>query len=55
MGYEILECRIDGCRYGLKSEAGSFLKKSWKVLTTDQHFYNQFRLKCCLKNHDHDY
>ena len=55
MGYEIWECRIDGCRYGLKSEAGGFLKKSWKVLTTDQHFYNQFRLKCCLKNHDHDW
>ena len=55
MDKEIWECRIDGCRYGLKSETGNFLKKSWKVVTTDQLFYNQFRLKCCLKNHDHEW
>ena len=28
--------------------------KSWSILTSDIEFYNTFRLKCCLKNHEHE-
>ena len=52
---EIWTCRIDGCRFGMKGESGNFIKKSWKVITTDQEFYNQFRLKSCLGNHQHEW
>lgn len=47
------QCRMDGCRYGLKNDQGEFLNKAWTILTTDLHFYNEFRLKVCLKNHQH--
>ena len=52
---ELWECRIDGCRFGLKSAHGNFIKKSWKVVTSSQEFYNRFRLKCCLNNHQHEW
>ena len=29
--------------------------KSWSILTSDIHFYNEFRLRCCLKNHTHEW
>lgn len=47
------QCRMDGCRYGLRNDQGEFLNKAWTILTTDLHFYNEFRLKVCLKNHQH--
>ena len=50
---ELWECRIDGCRFGLKDSDGEFLKKSWRILTSSQEFYNRFRLKCCVGNHQH--
>eukprot|EP00435_Cladocopium_sp_Y103_P035607 s416_g9.t1 len=39
---ELWECRIDGCRYGLKSANGNFIKKFWKVIISDQEFYKRF-------------
>ena len=50
-----LDCRIDGCRYGLKSQKGNFLLKSWKVKTNSLEFYAEFRLKTCLRNHEHEW
>ena len=50
-----LDCRIDGCRYGLKSQKGNFLLKSWKVKTNSPEFYAEFRLKTCLRNHEHEW
>ena len=49
------ECRIDGCRFGLKASSGNFLQKPWIILTTDIHFYREFRLRVCLKNHQHEW
>ena len=51
---EVWWCRIDGCRFGMKSSSGNFLLKSWSVLTSDVDFYGTFRLRCCLKNHEHE-
>lgn len=55
LGREVYFCKLDGCRYGLKSSQGHHLQKSWLILTTDQIYYNQFRLQVCLKNHEHDH
>ena len=50
-------CRIDGCRYNLKSgEPGSedlFLQKKWLIKTTDVEFHARFKTKICTKNHTH--
>ena len=48
-------CRVDGCRFGLKSENGGFILKPWYILTTDIHFYREFRLRVCDKNHEHEW
>ena len=48
-------CRVDGCRFGLKSENGGFILKPWYILTTDIHFYHEFRLRVCVKNHEHEW
>eukprot|EP00434_Breviolum_minutum_P013481 symbB.v1.2.011883.t2/scaffold806.1/size231046/10 len=55
LGREIFFCRIDGCRYGMKSTNGNHVKKSWTIMTTDIEFYNEFRLKACLGNHQHEW
>ena len=51
LGREVYSCKLDGCRFGLKSDNGNHIQKSWTILTTDQIFYNRFRLQVCLKNH----
>ncbi len=48
-------CRIDGCRYGLRSSSGGFLKKSWTIATTSQTFYHLYKMKTCVGNHAHDH
>ena len=48
-------CRIDGCRYGLRSSSGGFLKKSWTIATTSQTFFHLYKTKTCVGNHEHDY
>ena len=48
-------CRIDGCRYGLRSSSGGFLKKSWTIATTSQTFYHLYKTKTCVGNHAHDH
>ena len=55
LGLEIYFCRIDGCRFGMKSTNGFHVKKSWTIMTTDVEFYNNFRLRACLKNHEHEW
>ena len=52
---ELWICRVDGCRFGMKSSQGNFIQKSWKIMTSDVEFYSKFRLRCCLKNHDHEW
>ena len=52
---QIYDCRIDGCRYGLKSQSGNPMQKPWLIRTTDVQFYSEFRLKVCLKNHTHEW
>ena len=46
--------RVDGCRYGLKSAQGRFLRKSWSIGTTSQRFYTTYKSKTCTGCHDHD-
>ena len=50
-------CRIDGCRYHLKSgEPGcehEFLLKRWLIKTTDLQFHARFKTKVCTQNHTH--
>eukprot|EP00438_Fugacium_kawagutii_P003967 Skav207534 [mRNA] locus=scaffold756:114473:122071:+ [translate_table: standard] len=48
-------CRVDGCRFGMKAASGNFIQKSWSILTCDIGFYNTFRLRCCLNNHQHEW
>lgn len=55
LGCDLFYCRIDGCRYGMKSQKGNFIQKSWCVMTTDFQFHQRFRLKTCLRNHEHEW
>ncbi len=55
LGREVYFCRIDGCRFGMKSSGGNYVKKSWTIMTTDIAFYNEFRLRACLGNHEHEW
>ena len=52
-----LACRIDGCRYGMKSQrAGleyAFLNKRWRVQTSCTAFHAVFKSKTCVGNHEH--
>ena len=52
-GHEWLDCRIDGCRYHMRDAHGDFLKKKWKIKTTDELFHSQFRAKVCVGSHCH--
>ena len=52
---QVFDCRIDGCRFGLKSAKGNFIKKAWKIRTTSETFYAEFRLRVCLGNHTHEW
>ena len=51
-GQEWLDCRIDGCVYGMKTEDNTaFLKKKWMIRTNDPVFHRAFRAKVCCGNH----
>ena len=53
-GIPWLDCRIDGCNYGLKDSEGiNFLRKRWLVKTTDERFHQVFRAKVCCGQHQH--
>ena len=49
------DCRINGCRFGLKSAKGNFIKKAWRIRTTSVSFHAEFRLRVCLGNHTHEW
>eukprot|EP00435_Cladocopium_sp_Y103_P052091 s420_g16.t1 len=53
LGREVWDCRLDGCRFDMKTDDGMFISKEWTVKTTDINFYGNFRLKTCTKNHQH--
>ena len=55
LGFDLFYCRMDGCRYGMKSQKGNFVQKSWCIMTTDAQFHQKFRLKTCLRNHEHEW
>ena len=51
-GHDWLDCRIDGCVYGMKTEDNSaFLKKKWLIRTNNPAFHRSFRAKVCCGNH----
>ncbi|OLP94250.1 Copia protein [Symbiodinium microadriaticum] len=51
-GLPWLDCRIDGCNYGMRNEAtGQFVRKRWLVKTTDERFHRVFKAKICPGNH----
>ena len=53
-GVPWMNCRIDGCRYGLMNEEGTaFLHKRWTIKTTDEKFHQVYRAKVCPGNHEH--
>ena len=54
LGKDWYHANVDGCRYGLKSSRGRFLRKSWSIGTTSQTFYAKYRSKTCTGNHEHD-
>ena len=55
LGRSWLFSRIDGCRYGLQSSKGRFLRKSWTIASTSEHFHNLYRAKTCQGQHAHDH
>ncbi len=51
-GQDWLDCRIDGCVYGMKTEDNTaFLKKKWLIRTNNPVFHRAFRAKVCCGNH----
>eukprot|EP00439_Symbiodinium_sp_Y106_P053941 s332_g7.t1 len=49
-----VNCRIDGCRYGLREgEDGDFVQKRWTIKTNDENFHQVFRAKVCTGGHHH--
>ena len=49
-GLPWLQCRIDGCNYGMKDQAGvNFLQKKWLIKTTDENFHRVFEPKYALE------
>ena len=51
-GIPWLSCRVDGCAYGMRNEDNNlFVKKQWKIRTTDEQFHRRFRAKVCPGNH----
>ena len=52
IGVPWLQCRIDGCVYGMMDKDNlQFIKKKWLVMTTSETFHKQFRAKVCPGNH----
>ena len=49
------DCRIDGCRYGLKTASGNLVLKPWMIRTSSLYFYSEFRNKTCVGNHTHEW
>ena len=55
-GHEWLDCRIDGCNYGMMDSNGEhFIKKKWLVKTTDPQFHHAFKTKVCPGGHQHSW
>ncbi len=55
-GHEWLDCRIDGCNYGMMdSKDEHFIKKKWLVKTTDPLFHQVFKTKVCPGGHQHSW
>ena len=53
-GIPWLDCRVDGCNYGMKDVKGEFfIHKKWLIKTTDENFHKTFRAKVCPGNHVH--
>ena len=52
---QIWDCRIDGCRYGLKTASGNLVLKPWMIRTSSLYFYSEFRNKTCVGNHTHEW
>ena len=51
---EWLRCRVDGCRYGLRTETGDkFILKKWQVMTNCNTFHQLYKCKTCVQNHCH--
>ena len=49
-----LQCRVDGCAYGLRDQHDQgFLKKPWAIRTNDELFHKTFKAKLCPGNHTH--
>ncbi|OLQ15076.1 hypothetical protein AK812_SmicGene734 [Symbiodinium microadriaticum] len=49
-----LQCRVDGCRYGLRLDnTGPFVKKRWTIRTTCPKFHSLFKTKVCVQEHQH--
>ena len=46
-----LDCRIDGCNYGMRDPHGQFIQKKWLVKTTSEKFHKVFRAKVCQGGH----
>jgi hypothetical protein len=49
-GKNVFFARVDGCMYGLRSlrEPGSFMLKSWRIMTTDKGFDEAVGRTCNL-------
>ena len=54
-GCPVYEVRIDGCRYGLKSQRRpcTYVKKAWTILTTDHTFSSSCGRRCQGSTHPH--
>eukprot|EP00439_Symbiodinium_sp_Y106_P071898 s1736_g13.t1 len=51
-----VNCRIDGCRYGLREgDDGGFVQKRWTIKTNDENFHRVFRAKVCAGGHRHSH
>ena len=49
-----LQCRVDGCRYGMRLDnKGPFVKKRWAIRTTCPKFHSLFKTKVCVQEHKH--
>ena len=46
-----IDCRVDGCVYGMRDDNGAFLRKQWLIKTNDEMFRRVFGAKVCQGNH----
>ena len=54
IGLPWLDCRVDGCRYGLMDTKNEgFIRKRWLIKTTDEQFHLSYKTKTCLGSHSH--